>query len=581
MTAVAQDPVPCDGPSDPGDDDPLQMLEREFAEAVDVRAADTAALPDLFDEDTYLDAFPDILTAIRRGDVVSASDHFRRFGAAEHRLDTARYRDAIATVDTPDFPGFGIDAVFATSTGRCLVIGWVDDTLSALQRISLSSGKDPLGHSSVFARCRRPDAEALTMRVPAGALFGFWTLLSVEHMRPGTSVVSISLALERSRKTVPVKVQPVSEQRLCELALEYLACAHYWGNPHVDGSLQLQGGIGDALVELNMRVSKDIVERGVYCQRFGPGRARYDASIVVCLYGKPEFLFLQAGLFSSGTDWEGYEFIYVVNSPEISEQLIKEAALASRIYGVNVTLILLSGNVGFGIANNIGVGHALSDRILICNPDVFPRAVGLGRLHTELVASRPQEETRLFGAPLFYDDGSLMHGGMFFEIDEVVSMKRDGIACARLMRVEHVGKGAPPGTQAFLRARPVPAITGAFMSLDRSWFERLGGFSPEYVFGHYEDADLCLKSLAKGQSAWLQPLPFWHLEGKGSARRHVHEGGSLVNRWHFTRTWGELIAFDMNGREPRGLARLARSDRTGTDTPKRQRSSTSAPRIAT
>ena len=376
-------------------------------------------------------------------------------------------------------------------------------------------------------------------------------------------------------------MRPVSEQRLCETTLEYFAGAGYWGNPQFDGSVQLDGGLGQSLVELNMRVSKSIVERGVYCRRFGPRRARYNASLIVCLYGKPEFLFLQASLFSSGADWEGYEFVYVVNSPEMSEQLIKEATLASRIYGVSLTIVLLSGNVGFGTANNIGVDHALSDRILICNPDVFPRGVGIGRVHADLIASRPPHETRLFGAPLFYDDGSLMHGGMFFEIDEVVSIRDDRLTCGRLIRVEHFGKGAPPSTQAFSRTRPVPAITGAFMSIERSWFERLDGFSPEYVFGHYEDADLCLKSLAKGQSAWLQPLPLWHLEGKGSARRPVHEGGSLVNRWHFTRTWGELIAFDMNGREPRGLGRLAPPNRTGADPSRRQRTPASPTPIAT
>ena len=560
MTGAAPDLSRPDKTAPSAETDTFTMLEREFASSVNARVVGGASLPDLFDEDTYLDAFPDVLSAIRRGDVVSASDHLLRFGLVEHRLETVRYRNAVATVDTADFPAFGLDAAFVTHSGRCLVIGWVDDTLTALDRISLFDGKDHLGHTTVFARCRRPDAEAI-VGPPSGALLGFWTLLTLEHLRPGASGLSVSLSVGRFRKTVPVHALPVSEQRLREIGLEYLASAGYYGNPQVDGAMQLDGGLGDALVELNLRVSKRILRRGAYCKRFGASRTRFEASIIICLYGKPEFLFLQASLFSSGIDWAAYEFIYVVNSPEISEQLIKEATLAVRIYGVNITLVLLSGNAGFGAANNIAVDYALSDRILICNPDVFPRGAALGRLHAEIVATRPPHETRIFGAPLFYDDGSLMHGGMFFEIDESVSVQRDRIVRRALVRVEHHGKGAPPGTEAFLRARPVPAVTGAFISLDRKWFERLEGFSMEYVFGHYEDADLCLKSLARGQSAWLQPIPLWHLEGKGSSRRQVHEGGSLVNRWHFTRTWGDLIAFDMHGRQPRGIGRLSRPGR--------------------
>jgi hypothetical protein len=51
----------------------------------------------------------------------------------------------------------------------------------------------------------------------------------------------------------------------------------------------------------------------------------------------------------------------------------------------------------------------------------------------------------------------------------------------------------------------------------------------------------------------VHPVPFWHLEGKGSTRRHVHEGGSTVNRWHFTQLWGAFIASELSGRAPARL----------------------------
>jgi GT2 family glycosyltransferase len=93
----------------------------------------------------------------------------------------------------------------------------------------------------------------------------------------------------------------------------------------------------------------------------------------------------------------------------------------------------------------------------------------------------------------------------------------------------------------------VPAVTGAFVSSARDWYAGLGGFNEDYIFGHYEDADLCLKSLAAGTPAWLHDLRLWHLEGKGSTRRAHHEGGSLVNRWLFTKQWSAVIADGMCG----------------------------------
>jgi hypothetical protein len=42
----------------------------------------------------------------------------------------------------------------------------------------------------------------------------------------------------------------------------------------------------------------------------------------------------------------------------------------------------------------------------------------------------------------------------------------------------------------------------------------------------------------------------WHLEGKGSRRLPQHDGGSLVNRWNFSRTWIPKIVPDVIGRTP-------------------------------
>ena len=148
-------------------------------------------------------------------------------------------------------------------------------------------------------------------------------------------------------------------------------------NPQFEAPLQLDHGLGNVLLDFNVEISGNILA-GAYVARFGPQRDSLLGSIAVCLYGKAEYLFLQAAAFSECAGIDRYEFIYVCNSPELAETLLKEAAMASRIYGVSITLVILPSNAGFGAANNVAAAHARSDRIMIVNPDIFPRDTGMG-----------------------------------------------------------------------------------------------------------------------------------------------------------------------------------------------------------
>ena len=507
---------------------------------------------DGFDERNYLIAFPDIADAIATGEWASGLDHFLTYGMAENRLNDLRYRNTTGWDDTKTFPAGDIDAMFVSVTGWCLVIGWLYDASAPLREVLCVVGSRKIVAATLHvARCRREDAEQVVLATP-GKLLGFWTVFHIEDGLSVSDHIGLGLVAGDERKIFRIKPQQVGDERLREVALEYFASAQYFANPQAESALQLRGGLGRALVEYNVQISRRIIE-GAYVVRFGPQIQQLDGSIVVCLYGKPEYLFLQASAFSGCTEADRYEFIYVSNSPELAETLLKEATMATRVYGISITLVILPSNAGFGAANNVAAQHARSKRILIVNPDVFPRNRGWAVRHTAIVAGLPADQTAIFGAPLYYDDGSLMHAGMFFDIDIGVSIRDDRIERHEMIRVEHYGKGAPPDTKAFLASRPVPAVTGAFISLDRAWFEALGGFSLEYVFGHYEDADLCLRSFTMGRPVWLHNVAFWHFEGKGSTRRHVHEGGSTVNRWHFTQLWKDIIVSELCGRVPARL----------------------------
>jgi GT2 family glycosyltransferase len=518
-------------------------------------------------------AFPGIAEKVRSGALKSGFDHYKKVGAAEGRLNQPRYQKALADQallqrlsapkQTSETPGprptpagpyipSGLDALLVSDSGYCLAIGWVDDRAAPLTAVGLALPNEQREMSLKIARCRRADAEA-AIGCPPGYLLGFYSFFNLEQNEPpGAGTGALLYCGDEPLAHVP-KPNYMAPPMLRDSIFEYLAAARYFGNPAVESFLQLEGGIGEALLGFN-RVISGGVTRLAHVERYGPQNRRFIASIVICLYGKPEYLFLQAAMFSAAPGATDYEYVYVSNSPELTETLQREARMAAQLYGLSLTMIFLPGNAGFGAANNAAVSHAQSNRVIMLNPDVFPRDPLWAQRHAALIGELPAEQTRLFGAPLFYDDGSLMHGGMFIETDIGLSIKPNGIVQQKLLRVEHYGKGAPPQTPIYKQSRQVPAVTGAFISADRDWFERLGGFSEEYVFGHYEDADLCLKSWREGGQVWLHNLPMWHLEGKGSTRKPAHEGGSMINRWHFTRTWLATVENGFGGSAPARLA---------------------------
>lgn len=444
-----------------------------------------------------------------------------------------------------------VEAVAIARHGGVMIVGWIDDLDCPVEAITVSCGSWRVTFDgSSLARLRRPDVES-ALKTGAPHHFGFFGLVASTVLPDagGTASIDIHLA-DGGVHHLDEPTRLISPAELRDLALGYLASAAFFGNAQAEGAACLDGGLGTQMMALNRAITGQIVAAR-YIERLYTRRRQPVGSIIICLYGKADFLFVQNALFAGLPGIEDYEFIFVSNSPEIGEDILREAKLCQSIYGLNQTILLLPGNAGFGAANNAGAAAALSGRIMNVNPDVFPRQKDWAARHTALVEGVPAAQTQLFGVPLYYDDGSLMHGGMYFEMDSNVIVHPTEIRKRRMARVEHYGKGAPPWATAHVRPRAVPAVTGAFMSSNRAWYEQLGGFTEDYIFGHYEDADLCLKSLSAGHAVWLHDLRLWHLEGKGSTRRPHHEGGSLVNRWHFTRSWEKTIAGGLLGPQPK------------------------------
>jgi GT2 family glycosyltransferase len=504
-----------------------------------------------FCEQAYLEAYPALKPAIADGTLPSALYHYLRNGAKEGRLSNPEYiRHLAGNVEELPAHGamsFSVDVAIASGSGTLFVVGWTDDRETALTSISAIQGAEGW-NTRGLARCRRVDVDEV-LQSQTGHSHGFWFVHRLGKFNPQAGMMLRARFADGRFTQMDIKPRIVTNIDLREIILGHFASLQYAGNRDIEAVQELSHGAGDELLLLNRSIS-DTITKTAHAEYYGPRDRRFKASYIVCLFGKIEYFFLQNALFYSGSGAEDVEFIYVSNSPELADPLQKEARIAEQVYGLSLILVTLSGNAGFGAANNAAARFARSDRLVIINPDVFPQENDWAIRHEQVLLTKPARQTKIFGAPLYYDDGSLMHGGMYFDIDRGLSVKASGTKVSKIIRVEHYGKGAPQGSSRYTTERAVPAVTGAFISIERSWFEELGGFTEDYVFGHYEDADLCLKSLIRGVPVWLLDIRFWHLEGKGSVRRPPHEGGSLVNRWLFTRTWGSVIEETLVGRHP-------------------------------
>ena len=514
-----------------------------------------------FDSAGYLRVNPDVAEAVRSGHYTSGYHHYVDKGFKEGRPSSGWPQEPRNTILPPlsqalsqrdETAGLvcGFENITFSTSGGIMLVAWLDDSRAPLDCIRIVGPSwRVVIDGEKLVRLRRPDAEA-ALGVPPGHLHGLLGFVWTGQGKPldGPCVVEFWTSDHRA-KTSAMTPRMVDDVEMRNTLLTYLAGSSFLGNQAVEALAAVGGGFGQEIIDANRAIT-DKISANPYVERFGHRKGTPKGSIIVVLYGKPEFLFLQNCLFNGLASMNDYEFVFVCNSPEIAEAVLREARNADLIYGLQQTVVVLPGNAGFGAANNVGAKAARSNRLLIVNPDVFPRDSDWARKHTDIIGAVRADRCRLFGVPLYYDDGSLMHGGMYFEIDRGLSLAGGAPKTIPMVRVEHYGKGAPPDAMRYLTPRPVPAVGGAFISCDRAWFEGLGGFTEDYVFGHYEDADLCLKSIGRGSAPWLHDIRMWHLEGKGSTRMPAHEGGSIVNRWLFSSRWSGMIEAQIVGQTP-------------------------------
>ena len=485
-----------------------------------------------FNEKAYLAVNADVKKSLDEGVHKSALEHYLIHGIDENRAPKLR-REPVELRGHVDF-------FFVSDAGFFIVGGWLADEGCGPMQARLVGAEFVVEiQPSEVCRFARRDVED---NIRAGAYdYGFFILGSTQ---PRSLLKQhLQFVCETAVGNFEMRVAPqiVSGERLLNFALVRLQDqdSHQGRECNL---YQFLGGAGESLVKL-FRIQLAAKTKAPYVETFG--RRAVARSFVTVLFGSTEPIMLQPMLFrAAGVDFG--EWIYVVNSPEDASAALRIARAMSDLYGVTITVAAMADNVGFGAANNVGVRIAQSRNIYVVNPDVFPLRGGAAELNRAL--QRENLGETLWGGLLFYDDLNLMHSGMFVEQD--VYARRDTLARAegrrppvKLARVEHFDKGVPFDPALWSAPKPTPAISGAVMAFDREPFERIGGFSTRYIFGHYEDADLSFRWRETVGPVMIDPdLRFMHLEGQGSrARGDQYKAAQTVNRYLFSLKYNEAF----------------------------------------
>ncbi len=462
-----------------------------------------------------------LLSALGRTDAMSSAVseelHRAREALREHR--------PAAVVDRALPPGMQVELALSAGAAGVYLRGWIGEPDLALRRlVAISPEGERIELLGEAFRFPKADVAAFYGLTDAGSdQLGFAALVPCTWGTVRTEGWLVEVETLDGRcfegDCPPVVVEPrrVRELLMYELTLETAPSTALRAR-HVAPALA-------ALGEAHRRQARivDVVQYGV------PPSAP-DVSVVVPLYRRIDFVEHQLAQFVHDPYMAVNDIIYVLDSPELADQLLAQAKRLHRLYRVPFRVVVLSDNTGFSTANNLGVSVARGRLLLLMNSDVLPLRPGWLR---QLVAFHDDTPgAGCVGPKLLYEDDSIQHAGMYFERS----------AGDTNWVNEHHYKGMHRSFAPACVDRRVAAVTGACLLVEAERYRLVGGLLGSFVQGDYEDSDLCLRLHEEGFEHWyVASVELYHLEGQSypsPLRALNHE----FNSWLHTSLWDEVIA---------------------------------------
>lgn len=221
--------------------------------------------------------------------------------------------------------------------------------------------------------------------------------------------------------------------------------------------------------------------------------------------------FLEGLVASMNRHLDGGEQLVVVDNASTDD-----VERAARSWKGESVLVRLATNEGFGAANNVGVGRAVHEAVVLLNPDTELVDSSLGKL-----AAAALELRAIVGPRVLNRDGSVQPSASGPEVGLwpwVRALLPGAITPPRLLR----------NTEPYRleRRTRVAWLTGACIAGPRDVLHRLGPFDPAiHMYG--EDLDLGIRSARAGVPSYFCPdeCRIVHLAGGSSTRAYGSADG--------------------------------------------------------
>jgi GT2 family glycosyltransferase len=193
-----------------------------------------------------------------------------------------------------------------------------------------------------------------------------------------------------------------------------------------------------------------------------------------------------------------------------------------------IKLLANKKNLGFGKANNIGLGQAVGKYILLVNPDTL---VAEDTFEKMIEFFESNSEVGLAGCKILNPDGTLQLAcrrsfpgpwTSFTKVTGLSSLFPNSKIFARY-NLTYLDEN---------KTYEVDAISGSFMMMRKEVYEKVGGFDEQF-FMYGEDLDLCYRIQKSGfKIYYVHSAQIIHYKGESTKRSSLDETKVFYNAMH-------------------------------------------------
>jgi GT2 family glycosyltransferase len=255
---------------------------------------------------------------------------------------------------------------------------------------------------------------------------------------------------------------------------------------------------------------------------------RPDVSIIVVSYGSRDMT-LECLRSIAGWDGTAGHEVIVIDNASVDGSA---EAIAAEFPGFR--LMAASVNLGFAAACNLAAAEARGEYLLLLNPDTV---VHNGAIENLLAFARRRPGAGIWGGRTVFSDGSL-NAMSCWRRPTLWNLLCSGLALdTRYPRSALLNSYGYGGWQRDSE-REVDVVAGCFLLIQKSLWNRLGGFAGEF-FMYGEDADLCMRARRLGFRPAISPEATIVHHGSGTENDKVRKisqvmtARALLIRRHF------------------------------------------------